>query len=358
MADGFDPHRSVLLDLDVDRESLDGGLLDGIDSRYPLDNGSRKPFGMHGIEVQHAVDLLQSKLPDADQDTYSYLQFVQGHLIFLDEDDGFLNLSPIREKSELKGRVSENFGAGLSSLFMHKVFGVPWETIEQIPATAGSRPDFRCRGQEGQYVYEAKGTTDRQTQSRQIERGKKQKEEYEGSTTHKLVLSTYLHPGDNEGDRSELHVTDPPFGFDADAPFRQEAERKAQKAHFRRVVSFALGRGRASSLRRTDDPDQLARRWSQEEEFRRLSVGDETFIGRESEAEETSERLYFELPESMRGVSFYRGISLGLLTDGARKYKTDRKIYPDQQRSSEVEELDAGMVSRFSDGSILKVEVD
>ena len=150
---------------------------------------------------------------------------------------GFVSLVGISQ-TDTKKRLSEDLGVALSSLFMVEAFGIPWDTIAQIPLNSKlskKRPDFECFDAAGnRYLFEAKGTTALASVDGALSKAIAQVKKYPEAANTKLAIVSFLS-SDERLFPSQTFVVDPPSLPDNIPP----TKRVAQLLHGEKVLQFA-----------------------------------------------------------------------------------------------------------------------
>lgn len=349
-----DLSRDILMGMRVWRPGMPADLLKAIQALCPPKDGEleeSQPFAFKAVEVKHATELLRSKLPDMHQDTYSYMSATYDYLFFV-AGNPFLTLRGI-ESEDGKRRASEPLGVGVASLFMAKAFGVAWESIEHVRLKGRERPDFRCKGRMGRFVYEAKGTMREDRQNKHFKKGRGQKRNYRGAAKGKFVLSSFFQ-STNQTPVSNMRVADPPVDFNIDAVFSEAAEKEFQRQHFVRAVAYAAGSAAAQSLTREPRGSYYWRRdeITNQADLKRMTIGGKNFYGREVDLRSEAERLANTLEPELEGLKVFRGLDARLLSE-VPAFKEGVSPYARWEDESLVQAGEAFAYSKFSDGTIL-----
>ncbi len=100
--------------------------------------------------------------------------------------------------SQEKKRLAEDFGVGMSALFMVKCFGLEWDTVAHLPLKKEPTPDFIGFSGEEPYIFEAKGTSIPGAVEAAVAKGKRQKDNYLQPANLKLVFCTFIPSNDSQ----------------------------------------------------------------------------------------------------------------------------------------------------------------
>ena len=172
-------------------------------------------FEFDEIELLHASSILNNNQSNLGYDIGYYLQSAYNILYRLaHHPDQYIILdigSP-----DFKKRTSEDFGVGISALFMHKSFGINWQNISQIPANqkfSKFRPDFIAIEGNRKFIFEAKGTTQAHKVSEFMGKAVQQAKSYSGSAVSKLAFVSYF-PNSRKIFPSFIFLSDPPIQED------------------------------------------------------------------------------------------------------------------------------------------------
>jgi len=202
----------------LDKETIPTTIINEIENRnsnlknmeYDIYN-----FEFDETELLHASLILNNNQRSLGYDIGYYLQSAYYILQRLPQSPNqylVLDVGP----SDFKKRASEDFGVGISSLFMHKSFGVRWQNISQIPANqkfSKFRPDFIAIEDNRKFIFEAKGTTQAHKISEFMGKAVQQAKSYSGSAVSKLAFVSYF-PNSRKIFPSFIFLSDPPIQED------------------------------------------------------------------------------------------------------------------------------------------------
>ncbi len=199
----------------LDKETIPTTIINEIENRnsnlknmeYDIYN-----FEFDETELLHASLILNNNQRSLGYDIGYYLQSAYYILQRLPQSPNqylVLDVGP----PDFKKRASEDFGVGISSLFMHKSFGVRWQNISQIPANqkfSKFRPDFIAKEGNREFIFETKGTTQAHKISEVMGKAIQQAKSYSGSAISKLAFVSYF-PNSRKIFPSYLFLSDPPI---------------------------------------------------------------------------------------------------------------------------------------------------
>jgi hypothetical protein len=139
--------------------------------------------------------------------------------------------------SDLRRRASEDFGVGLSSLFMVDSFAVEWQNISQIPKNKklnNFTPDFVAFSGNTKYIFESKGTTQPQKVSELMNKAIEQKKCSGEETEASFGFVSYF-PNSKKIFPSFMFIADPPFT----GKFRFLGTWGTIMLHYKNVLEFS-----------------------------------------------------------------------------------------------------------------------
>ncbi|MCW8129986.1 MAG: hypothetical protein KIS92_06490 [Planctomycetota bacterium] len=144
---------------------------------------------------------------------------------------------PQSANPDLRRRLSEDLGVGLSTYFMVESFGLTWESISQIPANiklSKTRPDFQgFTKSNDRHIFEAKGTTQLQSIPKFLSKAESQVKAYPNNATSKIAFVSYLC-ADERFFPSTSFVVDPPSLPESVPPNQQTSV----KLHAEKVINY------------------------------------------------------------------------------------------------------------------------
>ena len=197
----------------LDKNTIPSALLNEIENQNPnLNNlvNDIYEFEFNENEFLHASLILSNNQTNFGYNIGYYLQsayyILQG---LTPPPDQYIILDI--GSTDFKKRAAEDFGVGISSLFMHKSFGINWQNISQIPANqkfSKFRPDFVAIEGDRKFIFEAKGTTQAHKISEFMGKAVQQAKSYTGSAVSKLAFVSYF-PNSRKIFPSFTFISDP-----------------------------------------------------------------------------------------------------------------------------------------------------
>lgn len=185
----------------------------------PLKNIEHRGFSFAAQTLLHAIGCKTTPLPRSQQDECLRSAHLFTHVLDLEQ----VPLCFIGKLGDLQTNRSMELGIGMTCLFAHRHWAIPWDQLQPIPGR-GLRFDYRGRGRlpDGgtragkrrrviNAIFESKGTKYRASQSKQVIHGRKKKAAHHRRGDRfdvELIVSTHVG---SSGQKPRILIADPPM---------------------------------------------------------------------------------------------------------------------------------------------------
>ena len=347
--------------VDFERETINYALLNLILKSNPSIKQSFNnfyEFEFDPVEFGHALSLFSKLGNPLDFDLSYYLP--QAKFIF----ENIADLGECKEhikKKDPKRLSMEPLGVGLSSIFMVKSFGIPWQNISHVPTDITlekESPDFIAIHGASKYFYESKGTTRALSIKKFMVKALSQVKSIKEKSLVKFAFVTYI-PVEKLTPPPTIFICDPPTEHLLDLQ-----EDMVQRLHFALVLKY-------SHFEKTHLiywkilKEQFHLRYANQDKVERVStkiksLKEKIQISFEKELEN---RESFQLREMIfvgksTKISFENGTIK--IFQGIEKQLLNKIVNLEQniQFLKNETDFENGQVSIFSDGTIFVIEYD
>jgi len=227
---------SQIILVNFDRDTINGALLNlilknNLSITHSFDNFYE--FEFDPVEFGHALCLFSKLGNPLDFDLSGHLP--QAKFIF----ENLADLGEYKEhikKMDRKRHSMEDLGVSLSSMFMVKSFGIPWQNISYVPTDITldkESPDFIAIHGALKYFYESKGTTRSLSIKKFMEKGRSQVKSIRENSLVKFAFVSYI-PVEKLAPPPTMFISDPPTDHLLDLQ-----EDMVQRLHFALVLKYS-----------------------------------------------------------------------------------------------------------------------